>query len=116
MIHTELIVWQRSMHLVTLVYKITAAFPDREKYGLISQINRAAVSIPTNIAEGSARGSTKEYIRFLDIATASATELDTLLRISERLEIAKTDYLIHEYLIPVQKMLYKQKKALKSRS
>lgn len=115
MVHTQLIVWQRSMDFVTLVYKITATFPDQEKYGLISQINRAAVSIPTNIAEGSARGSTKEYIRFLDIATASATELDTLLKIAERLEIAETADLINKHLIPVQKMLYKQKKALKNR-
>ncbi|WP_224488074.1 four helix bundle protein [Robertkochia flava] len=115
MIHTKLDVWKRSMDLVTLIYKLTDSLPDKEKYGLVSQINRAAVSIPTNIAEGSARGSSKEYIRFLDIATASATELDTLLKIAERLKYAQTSQLISESLTPIQKMLYKQKQALRKR-
>lgn len=66
--YSDLNVWQNSMNLVEDVYKITVNFPKEEKYGLISQIRRCAVSIPSNIAEGFMRKSTKEYIHFLHIA------------------------------------------------
>ena len=111
--HTKLIVWQKSMDMATKIYQLTDSIPNKEKYGLVSQINRAAISIPANIAEGAARGSSKEYIRFLHISTASASELDTLLKLAERLNYVETTMLINDYLIPVQKMLYKQKKALR---
>lgn len=83
--HKDLQVWQKAMDLVEVVYKITSDFPSEEKFGLISQMRRAAVSVPSNIAEGASRGSIKEYIRFLSIARGSLIELETQLLISERL-------------------------------
>ncbi|HBO96557.1 MAG TPA: four helix bundle protein [Candidatus Omnitrophica bacterium] len=85
--HKELLVWQKSMDLVENIYKITQLFPREELYGLTSQIRRAAVAIPTNITEGYQRNHKKEYIQFLYIAKSSASELETLLNISERLNL-----------------------------
>ncbi len=75
------------MDLVENIYKITQLFPREELYGLTSQIRRAAVAIPTNITEGYQRNHKKEYIQFLYIAKSSASELETLLNISERLNL-----------------------------
>ncbi|MBL7471426.1 four helix bundle protein [Robertkochia sediminum] len=113
--HTDLDVYNRSMDLVEEIYNLTKQFPDYERYGLVSQINRAVVSIPSNIAEGAARGSTKDYCRFINIALGSASELETLLRLSERLRLANTENIIKDRLIPVQKMLYKQRVGLQRR-
>jgi four helix bundle protein len=76
-------VWKRSIEFVKDIYRLTKAFPDDEKFGLASQIRRAAVSIPANVAEGSSRRSDKEFDRFLSIAFGSLSELVTLLIISE---------------------------------
>lgn len=81
----DLIVWQKSMELVEKVYKITESFPTKEQFGLISQMRRAAVSIPSNIAEGYGRNSTGSYIQFLSIARGSLLELETQLELSKRL-------------------------------
>ncbi|PLX22308.1 MAG: diversity-generating retroelement protein bAvd family protein [Marinilabiliales bacterium] len=81
----KLNVWQKGIDLVTSIYKISKNFPSEEKYGLSSQITRAAVSIPSNIAEGSSRFSEKDYFRFLEIALGSAFELETQLMIVEKL-------------------------------
>jgi four helix bundle protein len=75
--HKDLKVWQKSIGLVVELYRITNEFPSNEKYGLISQMRRSVVSIPSNIAEGHGRNSKKELIRFLDIAKGSIYELDT---------------------------------------
>ncbi len=75
--HNDLKVYQESMDLVIQVYKITNSFPESEKFGLTSQIRRASVSIPSNIAEGAARESKKEFKRFLYISLGSAAELET---------------------------------------
>lgn len=83
--YKELKVWQKSIELVTDIYQVTAKFPDNEKFGLISQINRASVSIPSNIAEGAGRNSTKEFLHFLSIAHASSYETETQLIISKNL-------------------------------
>ena len=115
MLHTELQVWKRSMELVEEVYRLTATLPQSEKYGIISQMNRAAISIPSNIAEGAGRNTLKEYLRFLHIATGSASELETLLQLTKRLGLNDTTLLIKDHLIPVKKMLYKQKQSLKSK-
>ena len=77
MTHKDLEVWKKSMDLVVDVYKLMKQLPESEKYGLISQIKRSSISIPSNIAEGAGRASTKEFIRFLDIATGSLSELET---------------------------------------
>lgn len=84
--YQELIVWRRAMKLVELVYQPTKQFPREELYGLTSQIRRAAVSIPSNIAEGQARKSTAEFRNFLSIAQGSRAELETQLLIAVRLK------------------------------
>jgi four helix bundle protein len=73
----ELLVWQRAMDLAVFTYQLTGFFPKEEKYGLISQIQRCAVSIPSNIAEGSGRVSAKEFQHFISIALGSSFELET---------------------------------------
>ena len=78
-------VWQAGMDLVENVYRLTQEFPKQEIYGLTSQMRRAAVSVPSNIAEGHAREHTKEYLHFLSIAQASLAELATQMEISARL-------------------------------
>ncbi len=77
-----LIVWQKSIALVKSIYVLTARFPNEEKFGIISQMRRSAVSIPSNIAEGQARRTTGDYIRFVSMAEGSLAELDTQLIIS----------------------------------
>lgn len=81
----DLRVWQAGMSLVEQVYKMTGRFPKSEMYGLSSQMQRAAVSIPSNIAEGYVRESTKEYLQHLSIAQASLAELSTQVEIAARL-------------------------------
>ena len=83
--YRDLQVWQKSMTLVTEVYKISKGFPKDEAYGLTSQIRRCAISIPSNMAEGYGRNSTNEYIHFLRIATGSLYELQTQMEISMNL-------------------------------
>src|SRR4030042_4692137 len=75
----ELKIWQKGIELVKFSYKLTANLPSIEKFGLIPQIQRAAVSIPTNIAEGSGRSSNKDFGRFLEMSFSSALELETLI-------------------------------------
>lgn len=89
--YRDLIVWQKSVALVTEIYKTTKAFPKDETYGLIAQMRRCAVSIPSNIAEGYGRNSSSDYIRFLRIAMGSLYELQTQLEISVNLKYLKTD-------------------------
>jgi four helix bundle protein len=83
--HRDLRAWQQAIELVSEVYRLTATFPDTERYGLTSQMRRAAVSVPANIAEGAARSGTKELIHFLSIATGSLSELDTLVELATKL-------------------------------
>ncbi len=83
--YRDLIVWQKSMDLVERVYRMTGVFPKEEMYGLSSQVRRAAVSIPSNIAEGQARKSTAEFLHFLSIAQASRAEVETQTLIAQRL-------------------------------
>lgn len=91
--YRDLIVWQKSMGFVTLVYNITSRFPDSEKFGLTSQVRRSAVSIPSNIAEGYGRNYTKDYIRFLQIARGSLFECQTQLEIGLNLGYLVSDNL-----------------------
>jgi len=84
-VHHRLDVWQRSIDFAENVYKTVGAFPKSEEYGLGSQLKRAAVSIPSNIAEGAARKSKREFTQFLYIAAGSASEIDTQLALALRL-------------------------------
>lgn len=81
----ELLVWKKSIEFVTEIYEITASFPSEEKFGLVSQIRRSAVSIPSNIAGGNARRSSADYIQFLKIARGSGAEVETQIIISKNL-------------------------------
>ena len=83
--HKDLEVWQEAMKLCKLTYRLTDQLPDRERYGLCSQMCRAAVSIPSNIAEGYARGSQQDYIRFVKMSRGSAAELETQLLLARDL-------------------------------
>ncbi len=82
----DLIVWQKGIELVNEIYKVTKLFPKEELYGLTSQMRRAAISVPTNVAEGWGRGTTKNYIQFLEISRGSLYELNTLIIISTNQE------------------------------
>ncbi|GAA6135454.1 four helix bundle protein [Oceaniserpentilla sp. 4NH20-0058] len=84
-LHEKLTVWQDSMALVEVIYQFCLSMPTSEKFGLISQMQRAAVSIPSNIAEGAARDTTKDYLKFLVIARGSLAELETQIKICHRL-------------------------------
>ena len=89
--HERLDVWQLSMDLVVEVYRVTKSFPQDEMYGIISQIRRAASSVPANIAEGSARKGKKELTHFLYIARGSFSELETHIQIALRLKLLDDD-------------------------
>ena len=86
--YRDLTVWQRAMDLVEAAYSLTKSFPKQEEYRLTSQIIRAAVSIPANIAEGFMRNTRKDYANFVGIARGSAAELETLLMVAGRLKLA----------------------------
>jgi four helix bundle protein len=83
--YRELIVWQKAIVLVEEVYRATNSFPKTEIYALTNQIRRAAVSIPSNIAEGQARGTTREFLHFLSVSQGSLMEVETQITIAERL-------------------------------
>ena len=104
----DMIVWQKSMELVNVIYEITKNFPHTEIFALTSQIQRSAVSIPANIAEGAGRMTNKEFVHFMAIANGSAYELETELIIAKYQQYI--DYEIYENLInalfEIQKMLY----------
>jgi len=87
----DLKIWQKAMSLVTEVYRITTHFPDSEKYGLVSQIRRSAVSIPSNIAEGYGRNSNGEFQRYLNISMGSLFELQTQIEIAQNLDYFEND-------------------------
>ncbi len=84
--HKDLDVWKQAINLVENIYKLTAEFPKSELYGLVSQMRRAAVSIPSNISEGAARSSNKEFLNFLNYSIGSIAELETQLIIAENLK------------------------------
>jgi four helix bundle protein len=94
--HKEMDVWKSSIDLVEDIYRMTDQFPKTELYGLVSQMRRAAISVPSNISEGAARESGREFGYFLNVAMGSASELETQLIISERLGYAETDCLMEK--------------------
>lgn len=88
--YRDLIVWQRAMELVSVVYECTQYFPREEQYALTTQVRKAAVSIPSNIAEGSRRGTRRDYRNFLLNAYGSGAELETQIEIAKRLSFGRT--------------------------
>jgi four helix bundle protein len=116
--HKDLDVWKEGISFVTDIYQLAATLPDNEKYGLSSQIKRAAVSIPANIAEGAGRNSDKELIQFLYISLGSLEEVETLLIISQNLKFFKNEDLnnIFQKIIHERKLLIGLIKYLKNKS
>jgi len=106
--YRDLLVWQKGLELAYLLYEITRSFPQEEKFGLTSQIRRAAVSIPSNIAEGQARYGKKEFIRYLYIAKGSLAELDTQCLIARELGYVEEPQIkpILLQIDELQRMLY----------
>ena len=116
--HKDLEIWQRSMGLVKMVYSESKSLPNDERFGLSSQMRRSAVSIPSNIAEGCSRTSTKELIRFLEISLGAAFELETQLLISvetEMLTSQAVDNIISE-LNQLQRMINAYRSSIKYKS
>ena len=111
----ELKIWQLSRCLVKDIYLLTKKFPDDERFGLTQQIRRAAVSIPSNIAEGSGRNSNNDFSRFLDIANGSAFEVETQLILSLDLEyISQVEFdFLNEKLQVIEKMIFNFNQSLK---
>lgn len=103
--YKDLIVWQKSIALVSDVYKLVRSFPDDEKYGLSSQIKRSSVSVPSNIAEGYGRSSRKNYIQFLRISRGSLFELETQILIGKKLNFINNSEEIDNTITEISKML-----------
>ena len=103
--YENLLVWQQAMDLVVEVYDLTKQFPQQEVYALTDQVKRCAVSIPSNIAEGASRNHSKEFIQFLFISLGSAAELETQLRIAERVGYIQSSGIIEDKVVPIKKML-----------
>ncbi len=112
--HKDLDVWKKSIDFVTSLYQLTNKFPTQELYGMVSQIRRASVSVPTNIAEGAARNHRKEYVQFLGFSLGSASELETLLIVSRNLQYIneETYKILSLELEVIMKMLTNLQRAL----
>lgn len=104
----ELQVWQKSIDLASFIYQLTASFPKDERYGLTSQIQRSAISIPSNITEGCGRVSDKELQHFISISMGSSYEMETQIILAHKLKYISDDQRkdFEESVQPVQKMLY----------
>ena len=116
--HKDLIVWQKGIQLCKVVYGATEKFPKEEIYGITSQMRRAAVSIPSNIAEGRSRNTTKDFLHFLSIALGSASELETQIEIAKELSfLSERKYIeISGLLTEVSKMTMGLMKKLDSKN
>ena len=116
--YKDLQVWQKSIDFVEAVYRIAASFPRSEEYGLVSQLKRAAISIPSNIAEGSVKRSSLDFIRFINISRGSVAEIETQLIIAKRLEFidhSKFELLTKD-LEEISKMLFGLRTSLETRN
>ncbi len=110
----DLVVWQKAMGLARSIYDLTAGLPEDEKYGIISQMKRAAVSVPSNIAEGHGRSSSRELSRFLSISLGSLREVQTLLYLARDLGYADPSKEL-EQCEEVAKMIFGLKKSLEAK-
>jgi len=114
--YKDLLVWQKSMELAKEIYELTLSFPGEEKFGLISQMRRAAVSVPSNIAEGQVRNTTGEFVQFISHAEGSLAELDTQLRLARLLGLCpQVDIAgVSARIVKLQKMLKSLRRSLGS--
>jgi len=112
--HKDLEIWQNGIELVVQIYEITSKFPKTEIYGLTSQLRRSAVSVPSNIAEGAARNSDKEFIQFLYISLGSLSELETQLIIAEKIGYGNAVFL-NDLIEKIRRMTLNLIKFLKTR-
>jgi four helix bundle protein len=105
--YKDLVVWQKGISLAKLIYQVTASFPPEEKFGLVSQMRRAGVSVPSNIAEGQARHTTGEFIQFISHAEGSAAELETQIILSVELQFCAKEAVLpaYELLDEIRRML-----------
>lgn len=113
--YEDLVVWKKSIALSKNIYLVTASFPKEEQYGLTAQIRRSSVSIPSNIAEGCSKSSSKDFLRFLDIAVGSAAELHTQLLIAHEIALlTKADFDgINEQTKEISRMLHGLRASIK---
>ncbi len=114
----DLIVWQEAIDLAVEVYQLCKSFPKEEKFGLISQLQRASVSVSTNIAEGAGRNNPGEFNQFLGIAQASLSEVESLLILSSKLKIVTEEEtkIIQDRIMKIHNMLFKLKQSIKKKS
>ena len=115
--YKDLVVWQKGIELAKLIYKVTAQFPGEEKFGLVSQMRRAAVSIPSNIAEGQARHTTGEFIQFISHGEGSVAELETQIILAVELEFCAKNAVLsaYELLDEIRRMLNGLRRKLATR-
>ncbi len=113
----DLVVWRKAFELCLDVYRITEGFPERERYGMVSELRKTARSVLYNIAEGHRRSSTLEFIRFLDIADGSAAELETQFYLSQALSYLddQSSQLAVQRLLDIERMLAGLKRSLRKR-
>jgi four helix bundle protein len=97
--YKDLVVWQKGIALAKAIYQLTSRFPSEEKFGLVSQMRRAAVSIPSNVAEGQARHTTGEFIQFISHAEGSTAELETQLILSVELKFVVKEQTMNEFIL-----------------
>jgi len=112
--YKDLLVWQKGIALAKAIYGLTRSFPAEEKFGLVSQMRRAAVSIPSNLAEGQARRTTGEFVQFISHAEGSAAELDTQLILAAELDFCEkaTAMPIYELIDKIRRMLNALRRAI----
>ena len=115
--YRDLEVWKKSIDLAEMVYRLSANFPQEERFGITNQIRRAVVSVPANIAEGAERTGTKEFLQFLSIASGSLAETETFLILAERLGITQEAAIspLMEQAAHVGRMLNGLKRSLRSK-
>ena len=115
--YKDLVVWQKGIELAKLIYKVTAQFPGEEKFGLVSQMRRAAVSIPSNIAEGQARHTTGEFIQFISHGEGSVAELETQIILAVELKFCAKNAVLSacELLDEIRRMLNGLRRKLATR-
>jgi four helix bundle protein len=114
--HHQLLAWQEAMKLVELTYRDTSAFPKQEMFGLTAQIRRSAISVPSNIAEGAARNSTKELTQFLGIACGSLAEMHTQVELSARLGFLDRNSELFSQLDRVGQLLTGLRRSIRDRA